>query len=216
MQVYISFEPIVSIILPTFNREKLLVRAINSVLNQTIQNWELIIVDDGSTDNTFEVVNSYLQKQENIRYIKHSNRRPPLSQNVGIISSVGKYISFLGSDDEYKPTYLEERINFLQTHSNVDLIHGGVEIIGHPFVKDKNDLSKEIHLSECVIGGTFFGKRKVFFELDGFKNLKYSDDSDFFERALQKFKIEKVDFPTYVYYRDTPDSICSTIDKAEN
>lgn len=216
MQVYISFEPIVSIILPTFNREKLLVRAINSVLNQTIQNWELIIVDDGSTDNTFEVVNSYLQKQENIRYIKHSNRRPPLSQNVGIISSVGKYISFLGSDDEYKPTYLEERINFLQTHSNVDLIHGGVEIIGHPFVKDKNDLSKEIHLSECVIGGTFFGKRKVFFELDGFKNLKYSDDSDFFERALQKFKIVKVDFPTYVYYRDTPDSICSTIDKAEN
>jgi glycosyltransferase involved in cell wall biosynthesis len=216
MQVYISFEPIVSIILPTFNREKLLVRAINSVLNQTIKNWELIIVDDGSTDNTFEVVNSYLQKQENIRYIKHSNRRPPLSQNVGIISSVGKYISFLGSDDEYKPTYLEERINFLQTHSDVDLIHGGVEIIGHPFVKDKNDLSKEIHLSECVIGGTFFGKRKVFFELDGFKNLKYSDDSDFFERALQKFKIEKVDFPTYVYYRDTPDSICSTIDKAEN
>jgi glycosyltransferase involved in cell wall biosynthesis len=216
MQVYISFEPIVSIILPTFNREKLLVRAINSVLNQTIQNWELIIVDDGSTDNTFEVVNSYLQKQENIRYIKHSNRRPPLSQNVGIISSVGKYISFLGSDDEYKPTYLEERINFLQTHSDVDLIHGGVEIIGHPFVKDKNDLSKEIHLSECVIGGTFFGKRKVFFELDGFKNLKYSDDSDFFERALQKFKIEKVDFPTYVYYRDTSDSICSTIDKAEN
>lgn len=216
MQVYISFEPIVSIILPTFNREKLLVRAINSVLNQTIQNWELIIVDDGSTDNTFEVVNSYLQKQENIRYIKHSNRRPPLSQNVGIISSVGKYISFLGSDDEYKPTYLEERINFLQTHSDVDLIHGGVEIIGHPFVKDKNDLSKEIHLSECVIGGTFFGKREVFFELDGFKNLKYSDDSDFFERALQKFKIEKVDFPTYVYYRDTPDSICSTIDKAEN
>ena len=216
MQVYISFEPIVSIILPTFNREKLLVRAINSVLNQTIQNWELIIVDDGSTDNTFEVVNSYLQKQENIRYIKHSNRRPPLSQNVGIISSVGKYISFLGSDDEYKPTYLEERINFLQTHSDVDLIHGGVEIIGHPFVKDKNDLSKEIHLSECIIGGTFFGKRKVFFELDGFKNLKYSDDSDFFERALQKFKIEKVDFPTYVYYRDTPDSICSTIDKAEN
>jgi len=212
MQVYISFEPIVSIILPTFNREKLLVRAINSVLNQTIQNWELIIVDDGSTDNTFEVVNSYLQKQENIRYIKHSNRRPPLSQNVGIISSVGKYISFLGSDDEYKPTYLEERINFLQTHSNVDLIHGGVEIIGHPFVKDKNDLSKEIHLSECVIGGTFFGKRKVFFELDGFKNLKYSDDSDFFERALQKFKIEKVDFPTYVYYRDTPDSICSNME----
>lgn len=212
MQVYNSFEPIVSIVLPTYNRKRLISRAINSVLNQTFRNWELIIVDDGSNDNTFEVVDSYLQKHENIRYIKHSNRKPPLSQNAGILLSVGKYISFLGSDDEYKPTYLEERINYLESHLDTDLIHGGVEIVGHPFVKDKNDLSKVIHLSECIIGGTFFGKKEVFLALDGFRNLKYSDDSDFYERAITKFKIEKVYFPTYVYYRDTPDSICSNIE----
>lgn len=212
MQVYKSFQPIVSIILPTFNRRNLLPRSIDSVIRQSFKDWELIIVDDGSTDNTFELVDSYIKKHENIRYMKHSNRRPPLSQNTGLLAAAGKYISFLGSDDEYKKTYLEERISFMKANPEIDMIHGGVEIIGNPYVKDKNDLSKQIHLSECVIGGTFFGKRQMFLELDGFNNLKYSDDSEFFERAEQKFKIAKVNFPTYIYYRDTPDSICSTID----
>ncbi len=211
MQVYKSFIPIVSVILPTFNREYLLPRAIESVIKQTFLQWELLIIDDGSTDKTFELINSYIKNFENIRYIKHSNRRPPLSQNIGVLASAGEFVSFLGSDDEYKPTYLEERVNFIRSKSDLDMIHGGVEIIGHPFVKDKNDLSKEIHLSECVIVGTFFGKRNFFIELNGFADLKYSDDSDFFERAVKKYKVEKVSFPTYVYYRDTPDSICSTI-----
>jgi glycosyltransferase involved in cell wall biosynthesis len=212
MQVYKSFQPIVSIVLPTFNRKNLLPRAINSVFNQTFNLWELIIVDDGSTDSTFELIDSYLQGNENIRYIKHSNRKPPITNNVGIIASVGKYISFIGSDDEYKPAYLKERVNFMMSNPDVDLIHGGIEIIGDPYVKDKNDLSKQIHLSECVVGGTFFGKRQMFFDLDGFKDLKYSDDSEFFERAQKRIKIHKVDFPSYIYYRDTPDSICSTIE----
>jgi hypothetical protein len=121
-------------------------------------------------------------------------------------------LAFLGSDDEYKTDYILNRVEFLNKNPEIDFIHGGVEIIGHPYVKDKNDLTKEIHLSECVIGGTFFGKRNVFFELDGFRDLSYSDDSDFFERAEKKFKIEKVDWPDYIYYRDTPDSICSTIE----
>ncbi|MFZ5946726.1 MAG: glycosyltransferase family 2 protein [Stygiobacter sp.] len=212
MQVYKNFNPLVSIILPTFNREKLLDRSINSVVNQNFKSWELIIVDDGSSDNTFDLVNSYLSDYENVRYIKHSNRKLPLSLNAGILLSVGKYICFLGSDDEYKPSYIEERVNFMIENSNVDLIYGGAEIIGNPFVKDKNDLTKEIHLSNCVIGGTFFGKRKVFIDLKGFKDLKYSEDSDFYERAIQKFKVVKVGFQSYIYYRDTPDSICNTIE----
>jgi len=212
MKVYKNYQPIVSVIMPTFNRINYLERSIKSVIKQTLKNWELVIVDDGSTDGSFELINKYILDYENIRYMRHSNRKPPLTFNAGIQASVGKYITFLGSDDEYKPEHLEKRIDFLNLNPSVDLIHGGFEIIGHPYVKDKNDLSKEIHLSLCVIGGTFFGKRNVFFELDGFRNLSYSDDSDFFERAEKKFKIIKVDFPTYIYYRDTPDSICTTIE----
>lgn len=210
--VYKNFAPIVSIIMPTYNRSSYLKRSIQSVLNQSFSDWELIIVDDGSNDDSFNVVDDFLMMNEKIRYLKHSNRRPPLATNAGILASCGKYLAFLGSDDEYKSDHLKLRIDFMNLNENVDMIYGGVEIIGHPFVKDKNDLSKEIHLSECVIGGTFFGKREIFFHLNGFRDLFYSDDSDFFERAEKQFNIVKVDWPTYVYYRDTPDSICSTIE----
>lgn len=211
MQVYIQHKPLVSVIMATFNREKLIQRAIKSVLNQSFKLWELIIVDDGSTDKTFEIVNSFLLENENIIYLKHSNRKQPLSLNSGILLSTGKYICFLDSDDEYKSTYIEERFNYLESNNEIDLLNGGVEIIGYPFVKDKNDLTREIHLSECVIGGTFFGKKNVFIELDGFLNLNYSADSDFYERAIKKFNVRKVDFPTYIYYRNSDDSICNNI-----
>jgi len=212
MQVYKQYKPIVSIIVPTFNRANYLKRSIKSVLNQSFKMWELIIVDDGSSDNTFQIVDEYILQFENIRYMKHSNRRPALSTNTGIQASCGELIAFIGSDDEWKPEFLKQRVDFLKEHPDIDFIHGGVEVIGHPYVKDKNDLTREIHIDECVVGGTFFGKRNVFIELGGFRDLSYSDDSDFYERAVKKFNVAKVDFPTYIYYRDTPDSICSTIE----
>ena len=211
MQVYKQYQPIVSIIMPTFNRAKYLQRSIESVLNQSFKMWELIVVDDGSSDNTFQIVDEYILQFENIRYMKHSNRRPALATNAGIQASCGELIAFLGSDDEWKPEFLKQRVDFLKDHPDIDFIHGGLEVIGHPYVKDKNDLTREIHIDECVVGGTFFGKRNVFIELGGFRDLSYSDDSDFYERAVKKFNVAKVDFPTYIYYRDTPDSICSTI-----
>ena len=212
MQVYNSFSPIVSVILPSFNREKYLKRSIDSVLLQSFGDWELIIVDDGSTDNSFEIINFYIAKYENTRYMRHSNRRPPLTSNAGILAACGEFITFIGSDDEWKKEHLQLRIEYMRANPDIDFIYGGVEIVGNPYVKDKNDLSRDIHLSECVIGGTFFGKKEVFLALEGFRNLKYSEDSDFFERAAGKFTLTKVDFPTYIYYRDTPDSICSNIE----
>jgi len=211
MQLYKNFDPSVSVILATYNRAELLPRALNSVLNQSFNDWECIIVDDGSEDKTFEVVEEYLNKDNRFRYIKHSNKKPPLTFNTGIQASVGKFVTFLGSDDEYKTNHLQLRYDFMINNSKVDLIQGGLEIIGHPFVKDKDDLTKEIHISECKVGGTFFGKREVFFELGGFRNLKYADDVDFWERSEKKFNLVDVDYPTYVYYRNTPDSICNSI-----
>lgn len=211
MQLYKAFNPAVSIILPTYNRANLLTRAIDSVIMQKYRKWELIIVDDGSRDSTMSLVKKYVGAHNNIRYIFHSNRNLPISLNIGIQASGGKYITFLGSDDEYKTGHLDLRISTMEKDQTIDILHGGVEIIGSPFVKDKRDISKKIHLSECIIGGTIFGKRKVFFDMQGFNDLKYSEDSDFIERASKKFKIIKIDNPTYIYHRDTPGSICNTI-----
>ena len=131
--------------------------------------------------------------------------------NVGIKKSNGGFITFLGSDDEYLEDHLKVRIDFFNTHKKMDLIHTTAEIIGDEYVKDKNDLSKMIHLNECILGGTLFGRRDVFEKLNGFNKVNYSPESDLVERAEKEFNITKLDLPTYIYYRDTPDSICNTI-----
>ena len=211
MELYKNFVPAVSIILPTFNRAYIIERAIYSVIKQTSDDWELLIVDDGSEDNTFDICNKFISQNSKIRYLRHNNRKLPISLNVGIKAAAGKFITFIGSDDEYMPKHLKLRINYFEKHSNVELIHGGVKIIGDNFVKDKNDLSKRINLNNCVIGGTFFGKKEVFEKLNGFKDIEYSEDSDFFERAkFAKVIIEKVNFQTYIYHRDTKNGICNS------
>ena len=210
MQLYKSFVPLVSIIIPTFNRVILLKRAIDSVIAQSFKDFEIIIADDGSKDNTFDLVVEFQNKFENIRYLRHSNRKLPINLNTAIQTSIGKYITFLGSDDEYKTNHIELRVKEIESN-DFDFIHGGVEVVGNPYVKDKFDRSKLVHLDQCTIGGTFFAKREVFINMNGFKNIEYSEDSDFLERAKNKFKIKKVDHPTYIYYRDTPDSICNNI-----
>jgi hypothetical protein len=98
----------------------------------------------------------------------------------------------------------------MEQHPDIDMIRGGVQIIGNEYVRDKNNPKKLIHLSECTIGATFFGKRNVFLFLNGFRNLDYSEDSDFLERAEKYFRIEKVDFNTYKYYREDPESITNS------
>ncbi len=171
--IYQSANPCVSVIMATYNRSEYLSRSISSFINQIYTNCELVVVDDGSEDNTFEIVNDYMKEYENIRYLKHSNKKLALSKNLGIKAAAGKYIAFLDSDDKYRPDYLERRVEFMQANESVALIEGGAIIIGDPYVKDKDDLSRRIHLSECLIGATFFGKAEVFTEIVCFgKKLK--------------------------------------------
>jgi len=102
--------PVFSIILPTYNRAHLLHRAIQSVINQTYENFELIIVDDGSTDFTHEVVKIF--NDQRIIYVRHEqNKGVTAAYNTGLRLARGKYITFLGDDDELLPNALETAIN---------------------------------------------------------------------------------------------------------
>lgn len=101
-----------SIILPTYNRANLLPRAIESVLGQTYDHWELIIVDDGSTDNTKEVVEGY--RDDRIKYIYQENQERSAARNHGIEESKGEWICFLDSDDEFPPERLQELYKAIQ------------------------------------------------------------------------------------------------------
>lgn len=194
--------PEISIILCTFNRATYLNRCIDSVIDQTFKDWELLIVDDGSQDNTFDVVNPYIERFTNIRYLKHQNKKLSYAKNAGIQASFGKFITFIDSDDAYLPSHLEPRLAYLKSNPEIDLIVGGVLLEEEIFVADYFQPGKTINLRECVMGGTFFGKRKVFFELQGFQRISYGEDTDFWDRANKIFKTEKIDQPeTYIYTR---------------
>ena len=102
-----------SIILPTFNRAHMIHEAIKSVLNQTYKNWELIVVDDGSTDNTKEVVEEFVKIDKRIKYIFQENKERSAARNNGIKNAKGDWICFLDSDDIYHTIHLEEFKNLI-------------------------------------------------------------------------------------------------------
>ncbi|MCX7736006.1 MAG: glycosyltransferase family 2 protein [Candidatus Kapabacteria bacterium] len=202
--------PFFSIIITAFNREKLITRALKSLINQDFTDWEAVIVDDGSSDNTFEVIKPIVLSYSNIKYIFQKNQGLPTARNTGVYQSRGQYITFLDSDDEYKINHLTTRYLILQENPQIDLLHGGFEIFGDPFVPDKNNPSKLIHLDNCIIGGTFFIKRDVFQKIGYFRNVDYADDTDFFERVENcGLKIMKTEIKTYIYHRETPNSMCN-------
>lgn len=112
-----SVSDLVSIIMPSYNTDKFIAKSINSVLNQTYKNWELIIVDDCSTDKTDEVVDSFLQDSR-IHYFKNDkNSGAAVTRNRAIREAKGKYIAFLDSDDLWDPNKLEKQIAFMQKNN---------------------------------------------------------------------------------------------------
>ena len=103
-----------SIILPAYNRASLLPGSIGSVIKQSYQDWELVVVDDGSTDNTQDVVKSF--NDPRIKYVYQNNSERSAARNKGIDNASGTWICFLDSDDEYQPEHLQELVQFIEVH----------------------------------------------------------------------------------------------------
>jgi glycosyltransferase involved in cell wall biosynthesis len=122
-------KPAVSVIIPTFNRAAVLGRAIRSVLGQTCQEWELIVVDDASTDGTEQVVRSF--SDDRIKYIRHDRgRRGGAARNTGIRQARGEYVAFLDSDDEWLPEKLQKELEvFRNSDPAVGLVYTGKMIL---------------------------------------------------------------------------------------
>jgi glycosyltransferase involved in cell wall biosynthesis len=119
----------VSIVIPTYNRGYIIRDALDSIFKQTYKHFELIIVDDGSTDNTHEIVRSVVSKD--VRYIKHeTNRGCSAAYNTGMQAASGQLIGFLDSDDVWKTDYLERQTDFFARHPDVDAVFTDTEIKG--------------------------------------------------------------------------------------
>ena len=121
--------PRVSVIMPTYNRAEKLPRSIGSVLNQTLEDFELLVVDDGSTDETEAVVTGY--DDPRVKYVAHeTNRGASVARNTGIDRAEGEYIALLDSDDEFEPRKLEKQVDLMERRSD-DWIaaYCGVDIV---------------------------------------------------------------------------------------
>lgn len=202
--------PIVSVILCTFNRAALLPRAIESVLAQTYPAWELIIVNDGSTDDSEPLIEQYTQQDTRIIPVHQQNQGLAQSRNNAMERATGTYFALIDDDDEYLPAHLEKRIEYLENNPDVDVVWGGLDPQGpeeRQFVMDMENPGQKIHLSDCFVSGTLFGKISVFRELGGFRNLEYAEDWDFIKRAKEKYTVHQVYFPTYLYYIDAPNRL---------
>lgn len=207
-------QPVFSIVITTYNRAVLLKRALNSLISQTENDWEAIIVDDGSTDDTHTQILPYLKLYSNIKYIwkQHSGAIP--SKNQGIKAAAGKFVAFLDSDDEYHPSHLESRKKFLIANPAVRFLHGGVKIIGNPYVPDKDNPSTSINLNNCVIGGSYIIDRKVLLSLNGFRDMILGSDADLFERTKNaKIPMAEIQRKTYLYHHENPESATNKLYK---
>lgn len=117
-----SFQPLVSVIIPAYNRHQYIRQTVESVLNQTFQNFELIVIDDGSTDGTYEILKEYPQLRL-MSHPKRENRGQSASINLGLASAHGRYIAILDSDDFWAPEKLELQVKFMENHVDVGLVY---------------------------------------------------------------------------------------------
>lgn len=203
--------PAASIVLCTYNRAALLPRAVKSVLTQTATQWQLVIVDDGSTDDTTAVLKPYLRSDPRIVLVRQRNRGLAAARNAGIARADGDLVTFLDSDDEYSPRHLAWRLHYFERHPAVDMIYGGVVAHGprhKRFVVDLERPTRMIHVSRCYVGGTFMIRRKVLTRVGGFRPVKFGEDYDLVKRIEKKYRVERVGARTYRYYCDTADRLC--------
>ncbi len=202
--------PKVSVIIPTYNRAHLIDKTIKSVLNQTYQDYEIIVVDNASTDNTKEAVKGF--NNFKIRYIYCcDNRGSSVARNIGIRASHGEYIALLDSDDEWLPEKLDRQVEVLQNESpEVGVVYSDVLCIDENSKNMNRKLrnpKKEGYIYEDLLGGNCVGtpstlliKKECFHRVGLFDDLlKAHEDWDMWIRIVKYYRFFFVEVPLVKY-----------------
>ena len=198
----------VSVVIPTHNRVDLLPRAIESALNQTYKDIEIIVVSDGSTDGTNELMQKY-DYNNLVRYINYTPAKGGnYARNTGFDAAKGEYVAFLDDDDEWLPTKIERQVALMEADNEVGLVYTGIkciyvnEGISYPFIPTlKGDLSKEILFQNCVGSTSSVMLRQSLCRACRFdENLQALQDFDLWIKVLQGCKADVVSEPMVNYY----------------
>lgn len=177
----------VSIILTSYNYAQYLKDTINSVINQTFKDWELIVIDDNSTDNSVEIITEFVNSDNRVRLIRnHENQGLSKSVQIGLMAAMGEWVAFLESDDLWREDYLEKKLNALQNASDCGILYNNVEFF------DKNAQAAEKKYSKILAKNNKMNFPRNIFYSFGYDNLILTMSSVMIRRKLFK----GVDFNT--------------------
>lgn len=204
-------EPLISIIIPTYNRAHLICETLNSILAQTYSNWECIVVDDGSTDNTAEVLTSYIEKDCRFQYFVRpvdQLKGPNSCRNYGFQKSCGDYINWFDSDDLYKPFTLEKVVDCIRPLNDAIVVkiekhinHNNYSVIENSIIS--NNLLEDYFIGNITfyVCGPFWNRLFLNRQISLFdEKIRYLDDWDFNLRMLyQEPKINYLNIPLICY-----------------
>lgn len=167
--------PKISIIVPVYKVEQFLPKCIDSILSQTYQNWELLLIDDGSPDNSGIICDEYAQKDKRIRVFHKENGGVSSARNIGIDNAIGEWITFIDSDDYIQPGFLEGLYAPIAQGEEVDFVHGGCVNVKNEEIVSVNQ-SYELYVGEDK--NILFQKLRglTFSKLFRLENVKYWSD----------------------------------------
>jgi glycosyltransferase involved in cell wall biosynthesis len=212
--------PLVSVIIPTYNSASYLPQALDSVFNQTFQDYEIIVVDDGSTDETEQVLVPY---RELIKYIRKENRGPASARNVGIKHSKGDYIAFLDADDIWLPDKLQSQIGFMKKNPEIQVLFTDCAIFDHqglimPSIKERYKVAscvtfEELLTEHFVAMSSIIVKRSCLEEIGLFdETLIGAEDYNLYLRLARKFQFMYLD-RVLVYHRKHEKSLSKCLEQ---
>lgn len=210
-------KPLVSVIMSAFNAERFIDSSIQSVLNQTYSNIEFIICDDGSTDNTANIIKQY----SNVRYIYQSNQGQGAGRNKASSYASGKYLAFIDADDRWTPEKLDVQIKLFEKNIETAAVYCDMEIIDVNGTSlgfnSKNKMKRGYVFDELLAGNYMCGlsslvvKKTVLDEVGGFSDHRYCQDFVFLLKIAKKYTLDFSE-KSMVYYLVHDNNVSSKID----
>lgn len=205
---------IVTVGVALYNHEKYIVKCLESIVKQSYRNIELIVIDDGSKDNSFQVAKDYLENQDynkNYKIYTRANKGMCNTLNEIAQQSTGKYISFIGSDDYWMLNKIEEQVSFLEANPNIVLVHSKsikvdendkeIDFLRYSNKKNSGEIFESIIFGEGGINTPSHLYKTEVYDKIGFydSNLRF-EDMDFWLRLTKEYKIAYID-EFHTYYR---------------
>ena len=209
---------LISVIIPTFN-SRYIVEAIQSVISQTYSNWEIVVVDDGSTEDTEAIIKQCWKK---IKYIRQDNKGPASARNLGVTAANGEFIAFLDADDIWLEGKLDEQLKYMQENPNIGLSYTDYSVFDESGTKcpsafqlleaDKHRVRtfRDLILHPVVWTSTVMVKRDVFERVGGFdESMSRGEDYDLWLRIAAHGAIDGIP-KVLAKYRRHADSLSNS------